>query len=702
MHIIALDIETTGFHPENDKIIEIRAALVNLETRKIEAEFETFINPGVPIPHVITNLTGITDQDTGNAPTMDDIRADLIAFIKEYPIMGHNIGFDISFLESNGLNLPNVRLDSMDIAHIAIPKAESYSLEIVAEKLGMSKPGQHRALKDVKDNIEVMFKLLDIYFAKNSSEELSDIIEKSLSPWKDIFKYAIRNHNTQIVAYDEQTKQAAKEAAKCEVKPNTLQEVAPHEIEQIIPENSGKKTIIAVTGEKNLTILNPSQYLDRNLFRQLTDKESLSPEETVFALKILPLLRSANYQLSSTEVSFPSNIKNLWFDYCYTSYPQDIIKTLKVANPIILTHQTLARLAKSEQLDMSDANLIIDDIDEFHNNVQRAFTMHYSERRFADSSLSEGIKDRIAILFGYIGMMYEKHGQSFALELCPYHFATMEWQKISDLATKIAEEAEDNSEESSMLRFLEKSKNGSQNLRIEIMLAMDGSPILKITPLNIGTMLAEKIWPIPSTLSLIGTAITYKGESPAGTYLKKLLCLPEDFRVETDNSYIDTENVDMPPAKDPLFTTNADNYLLQNLDRIEKPVFILANSQKAAGMIHHKLALPFKEKGIAVMAQGASGGIGKIRVKSTKDPENTVLVGTYDFWRLLSMEAGITNLKTLIIYKLPFPPPGTTPFKEPEDFNAFKEYALPITGLKIKKIAKTAQKTILLDSRITI
>jgi len=696
MHIIALDIETTGLSPEHDKIIEIGAALINLETRKSENQFKTFVNPGVPIPSLVTNLTGITDEDVKNAPKIEELNEQLADFIKDFPIMGHNISFDIGFLETNGLDLPNKRLDSMDIVHIAIPKGESYSLEIVAERLGIKETGKHRALKDVINNTEVMWNLLDIYFSQNNSEETRSIIKKSTSPWKDILSYALDNHKAPNTKYETANTKRETSDTGYNISPNTLQELPPHTTRDITPKNPKQQTIIAVTDRENLSILDPKEYLNEDLFQRLTKKKSLSSEETVFALKILPLLSKTNTLLKKTEISLPRNIKDLWFEYCHTNYPTEILQTLQSSNPLILNHKTFARLAKNNKLNLEKSNLIIDNIDEFYGDVQQAFTANYLERQFSNSNLPEETKKRIGILFGYMGIMYEKHGERFALTLNKYHFSTLEWQKIADLVEKIAKTLDGDSEEEKLIKFLDKSKNGSANLRIELMLIQDGSPFIKITPLNIGELLSEKIWNNTGDISLMGTAITYNQESPKGIYLKRLLNLPEDMPVKTTKNNAQIEIVDLPPTKNPTFDIDAGNYLLKGLERIEKPAFILVNSQKTASILHSKLALPLKNNGITVLTQGSSGGMGKIKLKSQQNPKNTVVIGTYNMWKFLS-----PTPNTLIVYKVPFPPPGTTPFKEPTDFHGFREYALPSTALKIRKIAKTAKKILLLDSRIT-
>ena len=67
MIIGALDLETTGLDEKKDRIIEIALILYDADTRKEVGAFETLVNPGFPIPSIITDLTGITTADVGGS-----------------------------------------------------------------------------------------------------------------------------------------------------------------------------------------------------------------------------------------------------------------------------------------------------------------------------------------------------------------------------------------------------------------------------------------------------------------------------------------------------------------------------------------------------------------------------------------------------------------------------------------------------------
>src|SRR5579864_6970297 len=89
---VALDLETTGLHVEQDTILEVAAIKFRDET--ILDKMETLVAPGRPIPFRVQRLTGITQQSIANAPTFESIAERLQQFIGEYPIVGHSIPFD--------------------------------------------------------------------------------------------------------------------------------------------------------------------------------------------------------------------------------------------------------------------------------------------------------------------------------------------------------------------------------------------------------------------------------------------------------------------------------------------------------------------------------------------------------------------------------------------------------------------------------
>jgi ATP-dependent DNA helicase DinG len=146
--IVALDIETTGLDPDKDKIIDIGA--VRFNERRIEAEWDTLINPGRRIPAVITQLTNITDAMVRNAPYIDEVLDDLSQFIGNAPILGHNVQFDLGFFRKYRLFKQNDALDTYEMAAVLMPTAGRYNLGALVEATGILKQATHRALDDAR------------------------------------------------------------------------------------------------------------------------------------------------------------------------------------------------------------------------------------------------------------------------------------------------------------------------------------------------------------------------------------------------------------------------------------------------------------------------------------------------------------------------------------------------------------------------
>ena len=144
--IVALDLETTGLDPDQDFIIEIGAVLFT--DRRVEDVFSTLINPGKRIPPFITQLTGINDQMVLRAPSIHEILPELKRFVGDNPILGHNIRFDLSFLNRQGLFRSNPTLDTYEMAAVLIPDAGRYNLGALTQALSIPLPATHRATDD--------------------------------------------------------------------------------------------------------------------------------------------------------------------------------------------------------------------------------------------------------------------------------------------------------------------------------------------------------------------------------------------------------------------------------------------------------------------------------------------------------------------------------------------------------------------------
>ena len=113
---VALDLETTGLDSAKDTIIEVGA--VKFQGNDEVDVFQTFVNPGRNIPEFIQRLTGISPRQVDRAPFFSSVAGDLQAFLGNHPIVGHNIAFNLRFLESHGLPMSNPSHDTWDTVTI--------------------------------------------------------------------------------------------------------------------------------------------------------------------------------------------------------------------------------------------------------------------------------------------------------------------------------------------------------------------------------------------------------------------------------------------------------------------------------------------------------------------------------------------------------------------------------------------------------
>jgi len=146
--MVAIDIETTGLDFQHDAITEIAA--VRFSGHRVEAEWTKLINPGRPIPPMITQLTGISNEMVRNAPPIRAVTQELADFVGNDPIVGHNVRFDVSFLQKQNILRLNQTVDTYELAAIALPGNSRYNLGTLGKTLGIMIPNSHRALDDAR------------------------------------------------------------------------------------------------------------------------------------------------------------------------------------------------------------------------------------------------------------------------------------------------------------------------------------------------------------------------------------------------------------------------------------------------------------------------------------------------------------------------------------------------------------------------
>lgn len=176
---VCLDCEMTGLTME-DHVIELAVTVFTFD--EVLEEFETLINPGCPISAESMEFHHITDEMVADKPKIDEILPQVVKMIKNYPIVGHGIKLDIAFLEHacKKARIPaswnNPQIDTLRLARL-YGESPLNGLDPLRRHFGIAEEGAHRAMSDVRVNIEV-FKRLTTQF--NKTEEILERLKKPI------------------------------------------------------------------------------------------------------------------------------------------------------------------------------------------------------------------------------------------------------------------------------------------------------------------------------------------------------------------------------------------------------------------------------------------------------------------------------------------------------------------------------------------
>lgn len=187
---VVFDLETTGFSPVNNKIIEIGA--VKVCNGRITERFSTFVNPEVPIPFKIEELTSIRDDMVLGAPKIEEILPEFLKFCEGAIMVAHNAGFDMSFISKNcerqGLPCKYTVIDTVALARVLMPQLNRFKLDTVAKALKISLENHHRAVDDAACTAEIFVKFITMLKERgiDSLEQVNELGESSVENIKKL------------------------------------------------------------------------------------------------------------------------------------------------------------------------------------------------------------------------------------------------------------------------------------------------------------------------------------------------------------------------------------------------------------------------------------------------------------------------------------------------------------------------------------
>lgn len=177
-----VDIETTGFDPMFDEIIEV--AGIKYRGRNEVGRFQSLVKPDDGIPDYITALTGITNEMVADAPGIEDVLPRFLEFIGEDIVVGHNVHFDVNFIYDYAEDFElkpfsNDLVDTLRLSRRLYPELQSHKLSALAAHFGVEPDGEHRALADCVTTQKCL-SAMDAYAAQNGGipESAEDLYRK--------------------------------------------------------------------------------------------------------------------------------------------------------------------------------------------------------------------------------------------------------------------------------------------------------------------------------------------------------------------------------------------------------------------------------------------------------------------------------------------------------------------------------------------
>ncbi len=182
---VAFDLETTGFQPRKERIVEIGAA--RFRGSKLIATTNWLVNPGCPMPIFAKRVHGISDTMVADAPSIEQILPRFAAFVNGAPLIAHNATFDTQFLSaetsrSSGACPTNTVIDSLVLSRLCYPLSPSHRLEDLTRQLKLGTTGHHRALADAI----YVYKLMTVLLAGLDADlTLDELTKMAGTPWPD-------------------------------------------------------------------------------------------------------------------------------------------------------------------------------------------------------------------------------------------------------------------------------------------------------------------------------------------------------------------------------------------------------------------------------------------------------------------------------------------------------------------------------------
>lgn len=164
LEFVVVDVEATGAKTPPNRLIELGA--YRIRDNRIVDKFLTLVNPEIPIPRFVMQLTGITNDMVRQAPLFADVAPRWLDFVGDSVLVAHNAPFDTNFLNHEisrvypGHRIANPHLCTVRLSRRAFPYLSNHRLDTVASHFSIPIVSRHRAGCDALATAEIFLLLL--------------------------------------------------------------------------------------------------------------------------------------------------------------------------------------------------------------------------------------------------------------------------------------------------------------------------------------------------------------------------------------------------------------------------------------------------------------------------------------------------------------------------------------------------------------
>ncbi len=712
---ISLDIETTGFDPEIDDIIEIGAIKFD-DSGKILDKFQTLIKTDKQIPEIVVHLTNIKNHHLKNSPNLKDIKNDFIKFIGKSPIIGHHIEFDTNFLKTKGFEFKNKEYDTLPLSSSIFRNFSSYSLEALCKIFKIKHENSHRALDDAIASMKLFliikkeFQLLPADLIK----EIQKISKKSPSSLKDFFKGLKAEDSKHFIPIIDNTNRSQITFKKIQddtrLNPFTLVETNNEYFEILNTIEKKQKGLISIPKyifdeiikNKDLKANKIdifSNYISEKRFSALLKNKEFNKYELQAIIKVLIWKHFTKTQLLSELVLFGEE-KNILKQIKDLS--KNNKKEINESDLTICSHEYL--ILNKKKLE----NLTIFDIESLNNYIKKHNNTFLTlneclapiknlESDYPKDKTLKLLTEKITILFGLIGIFKEKHSEK-DFEISQRASNTKEWSQIKDniknliiISAGLEKIATNKTKEEllewkNILKQLDDFFNKNTKHAKAITTNHIGQPLIRTFKTSNKEDL-EKIYSQFKKVTIIDNSIDLNDN---GQYGIKTYHMPENCKFI---KYKKENKIKLT------FSNNRLNSIL--IKNNFKNIAIIVSAKETLKRLTIQLSKNIKDK--AIISQ-ATGSLGKMIELFKSYETDKILILTPNAW----LKFPISNkIDKIVIEKIPFTPLMDQELKIQRKLykNPFLELQLPKAALKLKQLINKASgeytEIIILDKRLS-